>query len=74
MNMFCRVTRSGVNFYMYISLYDVPQGSVPGPVLFSLSLSILYIYIYILPLPDMLRKQSVEYHLYTEDAQIYGFF
>ena len=43
-------------------MYGVPQGSVSGPVLFTL---------YCAPLEDILNKHGISYVMYADDTQVY---
>ena len=52
----------GVKYDVKDLQFRVLQGSIPGPILYSL---------YISPLGDIVRHDGLEFHLYADDTQLY---
>ena len=58
----CHVTIDGVNSDDIELQHGAPQGSVIGPLSFTM---------YVRPIGDILRKHGVSFHMYADDIQIY---
>mgnify|MGYP001303785601 CR=1 FL=1 len=56
------VVINGVKSSKHMLQYGVPQGSVLGPVLFTL---------YMQPLSLLISKFNIKYHFYADDTQLY---
>ena len=61
MSSFQSVSVDGVVSAYHRLVYDVPQGSVSGPVLFTL---------YSQPLSDLISVHDCDYHKYADDTEL----
>src|SRR5664279_2672082 len=57
-----KVCLNGVESSLFQLLYGVPQGSVLGPLLFTLCTT---------PLSSIISQSPVNHHLYADDTQLY---
>ena len=60
-----KVSLNGTESPNYQLFYGVPQGSVLGPLLFTL---------YTTPLSSLISHSAVNHHLYADDTQLFIFF
>ena len=61
-NRMCRVSVKNHTSSISKLRYGVPQGSILGPILFS---------IYMLSLGEVIRRHGISFHFYADDSQLY---